>query len=226
MINTMKPISSKEIRETFQKFFEKNDHLRIKSASIVPKNDPTLLFINSGMAPLKQYFTGEAIPPQKNLCNSQPCIRTIDIDDVGDRHHLTFFEMLGSWSINGYFKETAIKLAYDLLVNHFKFDPKRLVASVYKGNPDLKLEPDHESAKIWQSLGFDDDHIVYQDHADNFWGPAGETGPCGPCTEVFFDTGDEFGPKYKSGEHFDDTCRYIEIWNAGVFMEFNKEKDA
>ena len=79
---------------------------------------------------------------------------------------------------------------------------KRLVASVYKGNPDLKLEPDHESAKIWKSLGFDDDHIVYQDHADNFWGPAGETGPCGPCTEVFFDTGDEFGPKYKSGGTF------------------------
>ena len=218
-------ISSKEIRESFQRFFEKNQHLRIKPASIVPENDPTLLFINSGMAPLKPYFTGEAIPPQKELCNVQPCIRTIDIDDVGDRHHLTLFEMLGSWSIGGYFKKEAIHLAYDLLVNTFKFNPNDLVASVYKGNPELNLEPDHESAEIWRSLGFDDDHIVYQDHADNFWGPAGETGPCGPCTEVFYDTGSNHGPTYQSGGHFDDSNRYIEIWNAGVFMELNKEKN-
>ena len=216
--------SSAEIRDIFLRFFEEQDHLRIPGASIVPKNDPTLLYVNSGMAPLKPYFTGEETPPRPDLCNVQPCIRTRDIDDVGDRHHLTFFEMLGSWSIDNYFKERAIELAFELLVDRLAIPKERLYATVYEGNPELNLPADEVSARAWESVGLRSDQIVFLG-ADNFWGPAGEHGPCGPCTEVFYDTGDEFGPAYEAGQEFDTTRRYIEIWNAGVFMEFNKLPD-
>ena len=120
----MKPLGSKEIREKFLQFFQNNDHLKINASSIVPHNDPTLLFINSGMAPLKKYFLGKDTPPCPRLTNYQPCIRTKDVDDVGDRHHLTMFEMLGSWSIGDYYKEKAVELAYNLLVNELGFDKR------------------------------------------------------------------------------------------------------
>lgn len=220
----MKKLSSLEIREKFLEYFEKNDHLKIAHSSIVPQNDPTLLFINSGMAPLKNYFLGRETPPSPRLANFQPCIRTKDIDDVGDRHHLTIFEMMGSWSIGDYYKERACKLAYDLLVEELGFDPKRLYFTVYGGNKELGIQPDNESVEAWKKCGVPEDHIVMLGD-DNFWGPAGDHGPCGPCTEVFFDTGAEYGPEYKPGGHFDDVSRYIEIWNAGVFMELNKQKD-
>jgi alanyl-tRNA synthetase len=220
----MKITSSQEIRDKFLDFFRKNDHQLITGSSIIPQNDPTLLFINSGMAPLKKYFLGTQTPPYPRLSNIQPCIRTNDIEDVGDRHHLTFFEMLGSWSIGDYYKEKAIELAFDLLVNHFKFSPEKLYATVYQGNPGLNIPMDEESIRFWEKVGLAPDHIVPLGE-DNFWGPAGDTGPCGPCTEVFFDTGDEFGEKYVPGGHFDDVNRYIEIWNAGVFMELNKSLD-
>ncbi len=220
----MQPLSSREIREKFLDYFERMDHLKIAASSIVPQNDPTLLFINSGMAPLKNYFLGKETPPSPRLANYQPCIRTKDIDDVGDRHHLTIFEMLGSWSIGDYYKELACKLAYDLLVGELDFDPKKLYFTVYGGNPDLGIDPDTESIEAWKKCGVPEDHIVVLGD-DNFWGPAGDHGPCGPCTEVFYDTGAEYGPEYKPGGHFDDVSRYIEIWNAGVFMELNKLKD-
>jgi alanyl-tRNA synthetase len=220
----MKSLTSKEIREKFLNYFEKHDHLKIKASSVVPKNDPTLLFINSGMAPLKPYFLAKEEPPKPRLCNFQPCIRTKDIDDVGDRHHLTIFEMMGSWSIGDYYKELACKLAYDLLVEELGFDPKRLYFTVYAGNEEHGIPADTESIEAWKKCGVPEDHIIVMGQ-DNFWGPAGETGPCGPCTEVFFDTGAEYGPEYKPGGHFDDVSRYIEIWNAGVFMELNKKKD-
>ncbi|MEO6001121.1 MAG: alanine--tRNA ligase [Chitinophagaceae bacterium] len=219
----MKHFTSKEIREVFLNFFKKHDHQVIKGSSIIPKKDPTLLFINSGMAPLKKYFLREETPPYPRLTNVQPCIRTNDIEDVGDRHHLTFFEMLGSWSIGDYYKEKAIALAYDLLVNHFKFPPEKLFATIYEGNRELNLGPDEEARRFWEKAGMPADHIVPKGE-DNFWGPAGDTGPCGPCTEVFFDTGDGFGLAYTPGGYFDDVNRYIEIWNAGVFMELNKDK--
>lgn len=219
-----KPFTSQEIRDTFLEFFIKNDHKLILGSSILPKNDPTLLFINSGMAPMKPYFLGLETPPYPRLSNVQACIRTNDIEEVGDRHHLTFFEMMGSWSIGDYYKEKAIALAYDLLVNHFKFPPEKLYATVYKGNPAINLPPDVEAIRCWEKVGMPSDHIVPLGE-DNFWGPAGDTGPCGPCTEVFFDTGDSYGEKYIPGGHFDDVNRYIEIWNAGVFMEFNKDKN-
>ena len=219
-----KNITSEEVRDIFLRFFEERDHLRIPGNSLVPKDDPTLLFVNSGMAPLKQYFSGEAEPPKPNLCNVQPCIRTRDIDDVGDRHHLTFFEMLGSWSIDNYFKERSVELAFELLVDRFGFPKERLYATVYKGNPELNIPPDDESAAAWEKVGLRPDQIVYLGE-DNFWGPAGDFGPCGPCTEVFFDTGAEYGETYVPGGDFDTTKRYIEIWNAGVFMELEKRPD-
>lgn len=220
----MKKLTSHEIRSKFIGYFEKHDHLKIQASSIVPQNDPTLLFINSGMAPLKNYFLGKEEPPKKRLTNFQPCIRTKDIDDVGDRHHLTIFEMLGSWSIGDYYKEEACKLAYELLVNEFGFDPKKLYMTVYGGSVEKGIESDEESVKAWMKCGVPEDHIIRLGE-DNFWGPAGETGPCGPCTEVFYDTGEAHGPEYTPGGHFDDKGRYIEIWNAGVFMELNKNPD-
>jgi alanyl-tRNA synthetase len=224
MLLTMQRVfSSDEIRDTFLRFFTEKNHTRIGSASIIPANDPSLLFINAGMAPLKSYFLGEALPPAPDLCNVQPCVRTIDIADVGDRHHLTFFEMLGSWSIDNYFKDRAVELAFELLTDRFGFPVEKLYVTVYQGNEKLGLPPDHVSAAAWERVGMPRDHIVYLGE-DNFWS-AGDTGPCGPCTEVFYDTGAEHGEEYRPGGEFDSTSRYIEIWNAGVFMEFNKLSD-
>ncbi|MGH7881694.1 MAG: alanine--tRNA ligase [Candidatus Dormibacteraceae bacterium] len=217
-------MNSSEIRQTFLDFFVQHDHRLIGHAPLRSENDPTLLYINAGMAPLKRYFTGEARPPAPDLCNVQPCIRTTDLEDVGDRHHLTYFDMLGSWSINHYYKERAIELAFELLVDRFGFPRERLYATVFAGNSELGLAPDEISAGIWESVGLKRDQIVALG-MDNFWGPAGETGPCGPCTEVFFDTGEAFGPAYRPGGHFDSESRYIEIWNAGVFMELCKQGD-
>ena len=220
----MKAIVSEEIREIFLGYFERHNHLRIASSSLVPENDPTLLFINSGMAPLKPYFTGAKQPPRPDLCNVQPCVRTRDIDDVGDRHHLTFFEMLGSWSIGHYFKERAVELAYGLLVDGFAFPPDRLYVTVYAGDAARGLAPDEETARAWEHMGIARERIVFLGD-DNFWGPAGDSGPCGPCTEVFFDTGEQYGVAYRPGGEFDSKRRYIEIWNAGVFMQFDKRAD-
>ena len=213
------------IRETFLRFFEQHGHRRISGASVVPVNDPTLLFINSGMAPLKKYFTGEEVPSAPGLCNVQGCIRTKDIDDVGDRHHITYFEMLGSWSIAGYFKERAVELAYELLTGDLGLDPRRLYVTVFAGDAGLGLPADEESALAWERAGIPRDRIVALPAEDNFWGPPGDSGPCGPCTEVFLDTGEEFGPAYVPGGTFDTKKRYIEIWNAGVFMQFDKGLD-
>lgn len=218
-------ISSKEIKDAFLKFFEKNDHLIISDSSIIPKNDPTLLFINSGMAPLKNFFNGEEIPPKKRLCNVQPCIRTIDIDDVGDKHHLTSFQMLGSWSIGDYFKEYAIKFAFKLLTESLHIPKEKLYMTIFSGDEEIGLEPDLEAKKYWMEVGVDESHIIACGKDDNFWGPTSETGPCGPCTEVFYDTGSGDENKYVPGGHFDTKNRYIEIWNAGVFMQLNKNAD-
>lgn len=221
----MYKITSDEIRTIFLEYFQKHNHKKISESSVIPENDPTLLFINAGMAPLKNYFTGEETPPASDLCNIQPCIRTIDIDDIGDRHHLTSFEMLGSWSFNNYFKENAIKLAYELLTEGLKIPKEKLYATVFMGKKELNLEADTESIEYWQKVGMDRSHIVPQPFEDNFWGPTSETGPCGPCTEVFYDTGEEFGEAYVEGGEFDTKKRYIEIWNAGVFMQLNKLSD-
>ncbi|MFJ3976508.1 alanine--tRNA ligase [Streptomyces sp. NPDC090021] len=219
----IRTFTSDEIRDTFLEFFVEKNHTRIDSASVIPVNDPSLLFINAGMAPLKRYFLGEVLPPAADLCNVQPCVRTNDIADVGDRHHLTFFEMLGSWSIDNYFKERAVELAFELLTERFGFPADKLYVTVYQGDPALGLPPDDVSAAAWERVGIARDHIVYLGE-DNFWS-TGDTGPCGPCTEVFYDTGAEHGEEYRPGLEFDTKSRYIEIWNAGVFMEFDKQPD-
>jgi alanyl-tRNA synthetase len=218
-------LSGEEIRAEFLGFFERHDHRRIEGASLIPVNDPTLLFVNSGMAPIKPYFTGKLRPPYPRLCNVQPCLRTTDIDDVGDRQHLTFFEMLGSWSIGDYFKERAIELAFELLVDRYGLEVERLYATVFAGNPELDLPPDVEAAEYWERIGIPRERIVPLGMADNFWGPAGQTGPCGPSTEVFYDFGPSYGDAYRPGGPFDTSRRYIEIWNAGVFMQFDKKRD-
>lgn len=224
MSNSFGKITSKEIREKFLTYFESKDHLRIKNSSIIPKNDPTLLFINAGMAPMKKYFTGEEKPEKNRLCNVQTCIRTIDLDDVGDRSHLTSFSMLGSWSIGDYFKEGAIKLAYEFLTKHLNIPNEKLYVTVFAGDKALGLDVDNECKKWWKEVGILEDHIVECPMEDNFW-IAGETGPCGPCTEVFYDTRDDDVNKYVPGGDFDTKTRYIEIWNAGVCMQFNKNLD-
>ena len=216
-----RPTSGDEIRQAFLDFFTTRQHLQIGAASVIPVNDPTLLFVNAGMAPLKPYFLGEALPPAADLCNVQPCVRTVDIANVGDRHHLTFFEMLGSWSIDHYFKERAVELAFELLTGGFGFTAGQLYVTVYQGSEELGIPPDDISAGAWRRSGIAADHVVYLGDEDNFWS-AGDTGPCGPCTEVFYDTGPEHGPQYRPGGEFDSAGRYIEIWNAGVFMEFNR----
>ena len=217
-------VTTDEVAHTFLDFFISKDHDKISGSSILAKGDPTLLFINSGMAPLKDYFLGHDKPKNPRLTNIQGCIRTIDIDEVGDRHHLSYFEMMGSWSIGDYWKQRAIELAFELLTGPFGFPVERLFATVYGGEPDRGLPPDENSRAIWIDLGLPEDHIVMLG-ADNFWGPAGKFGPCGPCTEVYFDTGAEYGPAYVPGGHFDDKNRYIEIWNAGVFMQYDKQAD-
>lgn len=219
----MRKMSSKEIRNEFLKFFKENDHMQITDSSIVPKNDPTLLFINSGMAPIKNYFTGVQKPPYPRLCNVQPCIRTIDMDSIGDKHHLTSFQMLGSWSINDYFKEGAITFAYTLLTKYIGIPKEKLYVTVFSGDEGMRLPLDQESYDCWLKVGVPENHIVKCGKEDNFWGPTSETGPCGPCTEIFYDTGD--GEKYIPGGEFDTKKRYIEIWNAGVFMQLNKNSD-
>lgn len=216
-------ISALEIRNKFLSFFRGKDHLEITDSSVVPKNDPTLLFINSGMAPLKNYFTGVEKPPYKRLCDVQPCIRTIDIDSIGDKHHLTSFQMLGSWSINDYFKEKAIALAFEFLTSCLQIPKEKLYVTVFAGDGELGLPLDTEAYECWKNVGMPESHIIACGKDDNFWGPTAETGPCGPCTEIFYDTGD--GEEYVPGGEFDTKKRYIEIWNAGVFMQLNKNSD-
>ncbi len=213
-------ITSKEIRKMFLDYFSEHNHLVLESASLVPINDPTLLIVNSGMAPLKAYFTGEQQPPQRRLCNIQKCVRTKDIESVGDKHHLTFFEMMGNWSIGDYFKEETIALAWDLIKNWFNFDISKLYVTVYGGDQRIpEVAPDEETKKIWEKY-LPADRIILLDANSNFWGPAGETGPCGPCTEIFIDRGENYGC---NKENCDPSCncgRFLEIWNAGVFMEY------
>ena len=222
-MNIKNNITSVEIRNKFISFFKSKDHMEITDSSVVPKNDPTLLFINSGMAPIKNYFTGVEKPPYPRLCDIQPCIRTIDIDSIGDKHHLTSFQMLGSWSINDYFKEKAIALAFEFLTKHLNIPKEKLYVTVFSGDEEIGLPCDDEAYECWRKVGVEESHIVKCGREDNFWGPTAETGPCGPCTEIFYDTGE--GQEYVPGGEFDTKKRYIEIWNAGVFMQLNKNAD-
>ena len=213
----MKYMSGNDIRRTFLDFFASKDHLILPSSSLIPHGDPTLLLTNAGMVQFKPYFMGQATPPRRRLTTAQKSFRTIDIDLVGDERHLTLFEMLGNFSIGDYFKRDAIAFAWELLTS-----PR------YFGMPAELLWPtihpkDDEAFVLWREIsGVPAERIVRLE--DNWWGPAGETGPNGPDSEIYFDRGAAYGcgrPDCKPGC---DCARFLEIWNL-VFMQFNRAAD-
>ena len=218
----MNKLNSRELRQKFLDFFASKKHKVISSASLIPENDPTVLFTTAGMHPLVPYLLGAKHPEGKRLCNVQKCVRTGDIDDVGDNTHCTFFEMLGNWSLGDYFKEDAIKWSFEFLTSekYLNIPINILAVSVFEGDSDAPK--DTFSAKIWSECGIDKAKIFYLPKKNNWWGPAGTTGPCGPDTEIFIDTG-----KKKCSPICSPACdcgKYIEIWN-NVFMEYNKRPD-
>ncbi|MHA2305941.1 MAG: alanine--tRNA ligase [Candidatus Hodarchaeales archaeon] len=215
-------MDSNKLREIYLDYFQERKHSIISSASLFPENDPTVLFTTAGMHPLTVYLMGQPHPSGKRIANCQKCIRTGDIDEVGDPTHLTFFEMLGNWSLGDYFKEEAICMSWEFLTdkNWLGLDPNKLSVTVFAGNDSIPR--DEESSNIWRNLGVLEERIFYLPMVDNFWGPAGETGPCGPCTEMFYDTGKDL-----CSEECQPGCncgKYFEIWND-VFMCYNKKKD-
>jgi len=208
-------MKAKQIRQKYLNFFKAKGHAIIPSAPLIPEHDPTVLFTTAGMHPLVPYLLGQKHPMGNRLANIQKCIRTSDIEEVGDSTHLTFFEMLGNWSLGDYFKKEAISWSFEFLTKKLKIPIEKLAISVFKG--DKNIPRDIESAKIWQSLGIPKKRIAYLGRKDNWWGPAGKTGPCGPDTEMFYWIG-----KTKLPKKFDPTNKHwIEIWN-NVFMEYNK----
>ena len=214
-------MTAQELRKKFIEFFVEKGHVQIPSASLIPENDPTVLFTTAGMHPLVPYLLGERHPAGKRLVSVQKCIRTGDIDSVGDATHLTFFEMMGNWSLGGaYSKQEAIEMSWEFLTKKLEIDPKKLAITVFEGDKDAGIPKDDEAAKIWHKLGIPKERIAYLGRNDNWWGPAGETGPCGPDSEMFYWTGKENPP-----ENFDPKDkRWVEIWND-VFMQYNKTKD-
>lgn len=212
----MKQMGLNEIREKFLAFFESKDHLRLESASLVPRNDNSLLLINSGMAPLKPFFTGQEVPPRKRVTTCQKCIRTGDIENVGKTaRHGTFFEMLGDFSFGDYFKKEIIPWSWEFVTKVLEIPEDRLYVTVYKD--------DDEAAKIWhETVGLPKEKIFYMGKEDNFWEHG--TGPCGPCSEIYYDRGEEFGCGKEGCTVGCDCDRYMEFWNL-VFTQFNAEED-
>ena len=213
-------MDAQEMRDKYIGFFESKGHTHISSASLIPENDPTVLFTTAGMHPLVPYLLGEKHPSGKRLTDYQKCVRTGDIDEVGDASHLTFFEMLGNWSLGDYFKKESIGYSYEFLTDVLKMDPDSLAVTAFAGGDGIPR--DDETAEIWKSHGLRDDQIFFYGKEDNWWGPAGQTGPCGPDTEIFFDDGrpkccDTCGPSCHCG-------KYTEIWN-NVFMQYFKDAE-
>ena len=209
-----------KLREEFINFFKSKGHAQIGSASLIPENDPTVLFTTAGMHPLVPYLLGEKHPMGTRLCDFQKCIRTGDIDEVGDYSHLTFFEMLGNWSLGDYFKKESIAFSYEFLTKHLGFTNDQLAVTAFAGEDNIPR--DDETAEIWKSHGMRDDQIFFYGREDNWWGPAGITGPCGPDTEIFFDNGQP-----KCGPDCGPSChcgKYTEIWN-NVFMQYFKDEN-
>ncbi|OUQ59250.1 alanine--tRNA ligase [Tyzzerella sp. An114] len=212
----MREMGLNEIREKFLAFFESKDHLRLESASLVPHNDNSLLLINSGMAPLKPYFTGQEVPPRRRVTTCQKCIRTGDIENVGKTaRHGTFFEMLGDFSFGDYFKKEIIPWSWEFVTKVMEIPEDKLYVTVYKD--------DDEAAKIWHEVvGVPKDRIFYMGKEDNFWEHG--TGPCGPCSEIYYDRGEEYGCGKEGCTVGCDCDRYMEFWNL-VFTQFNAEED-
>ncbi len=218
----MEKITAENLRELYLKYFESKGHKIIDSASLIPENDPTVLFTTAGMHPLVPYLLGEKHPSGNRLTDVQKCIRTSDIDDVGDNSHLTFFEMLGNWSLGDYFKEEAIKLSYEFLTSekYLGIPKDKLYFSVFAG--DEIAPKDTESYDMWRKLGVEESHLFYLPKENNFWILGSGIGPCGPDTEMFYDTGKE-----ACGPLCSPACscgKYLEIWND-VFMEYYRSED-
>ena len=211
-------MDSSEIRDKYIKFFESKGHKQIPSAPVVPENDPSVLFNTAGMQPLVPYLMGEPHPYGTRLCDYQKCMRTNDLDEVGDVTHHTFFEMLGNWSLGDYFKKESVTWSFELLTKEFNIPVERLAVTVFKGN-DI-VPADDETANVWRSLGIPDSRIKYLGEDDNWWPNMELTGPCGPDTEIFyFRSNDEIPEEY---DPEDD--RWVEIWN-NVFMQYNHNAD-
>lgn len=218
-------LTSVQLRQKYLEFFKSKGHSIIPSASVVPENDPTVLFTTAGMHPLVPYLLGEKHPAGKRLTNAQKCVRTGDIDEIGDNRHLTFFEMLGNWSLGDYFKEEAIKWSWEFLTsqNWLGLDKRKLAVSVFAGEPENGIPRDDEAADIWKSVGVPEERIAYLPRKNNWWGPAGQTGPCGPDTEMFYWSGEgEFPPAGSNPGNDED--HWLEIWND-VFMQYNKNTE-
>jgi alanyl-tRNA synthetase len=218
----MNKYTSKELRKLWHEFYAERGHKQIASASLLPENDPSVLFTTAGMHPLVPYLMGEKHPSGNRLCSVQKCVRTGDIEEVGDPSHCTFFEMLGNWSLGDYFKKEQIAWSYLFLTSekYLGIDKNSLAVTVFAGDADAPR--DDESAKLWQECGFDKSKIFFLPKKHNWWGPAGVTGPCGPDTEMFFildrpDCGKDCNPSCDCG-------KYLEIWND-VFMQYNKTLD-
>ncbi|MBQ3042035.1 MAG: alanine--tRNA ligase [Clostridia bacterium] len=214
-------ITSNFLREKFLKFFADRGHAVIQSASLIPENDPSVLFTTAGMHPLIPYLLGQKHPKGTRLCDVQKCVRTGDIEEVGDDSHLTFFEMLGNWSLGDYFNHESIKWSYEFLTSpeYLGLDVNRISVTVFAGDEDAPR--DEDSANVWKACGIPAERIFYLPKKNNWW-IAGTTGPCGPDTEIFWDTG-----KPACGPNCDPSCdcgKYLEIWN-NVFMQFNRQAD-
>ena len=208
-----------EIRNKYLNFFKEHGHAVIPSAPLIPENDPSVLFTTAGMQPLVPYLLGEKHPSGTRLTDYQKCLRTNDIEEVGDNRHLTYFEMLGNWSLGDYFKEESIQMSFDFLTKELQIPVEKLSVTVFAGDEDCPR--DEISAACWEKAGIAKDHIYYYGKDDNWW-IAGEEGPCGPDTEMFYDTG-----KPACGPDCQPSCdcgKYVEIWN-NVFMEYFKSKD-
>jgi alanyl-tRNA synthetase len=214
-------MTTDEIRRRFLEFFESRDHKRLPSAPLVPTQfDPSTLLISAGMHPLKPYFLGQEAPPHNRLTTCQKCFRTVDIDNIGTTYrHLTFFEMLGNFSVGDYFKQGAAEFAWELSLEGFGFEPDKIWATVFEGDEQLGLGPDEEAIAVWEGIGVPRERIVLLPRKENFW-QAGPTGPCGPCSELYLDRGLEFGSEddLPGGENE----RFLEYWNL-VFMQYDQE---
>ncbi len=215
-------MNAQKLRRLFIDFFIERGHKEISGRSVIPENDPTVLFTTAGMHPLVPYLLGNAHPAGTKLVNVQKCIRTGDIDSVGDAHHLTFFEMLGNWSLGDFFKKEMIPFSYEFITSpkYLGFDKQHIYITIFAGDDDVPR--DREAEQLWRACGIDEDHIIVLGREDNWWGPAGKTGPCGPDSEMFLDTQkNPCSPDCRPGC---DCGKYIEFWND-VFMEYNKLED-
>lgn len=209
-----------ELRNKYLNFFKSKGHTIIPSSSLIPENDPSVLFTTAGMHPLVPYLLGEAHPGGHRLTDYQKCLRTDDIEEVGDTGHLTYFEMMGNWSLGDYFKKESINMSYEFLTKELGIPSEKISVTCFAGDKDCPR--DEEAASIWESVGIPKERIYFFGKKENWWGPAGTHGPCGPDTEIFYDTGKE-----KCCSECNPSCgcgKYLEIWN-NVFMQYNKTED-